>query len=92
MVQEDSYRVHPLEEKNYGGVDRLNSKSDDRSHHLNKICANLVSGAKLAHAAVPGGDYGVTPAPGTAQGALLHQKPAYFEVLSICEELSLLRR
>src|SRR4030067_2904821 len=28
--------------------------------------------AKLAHAAVLGGDYRVKPAPGTAQGALLH--------------------
>ena len=44
--------------------------------------ANLVSGAKLAHAAVPGGDDKVTPAPpsfegaarGTAQGALSHQE------------------
>jgi len=35
---------------------------------------NLVSGAKLAHAAVRGGDYRVTPAPGTAQGALLHHE------------------
>ena len=36
--------------------------------------AKVVSGAKPAHAAVPGGDYRVIPAPGTALGALLHQE------------------
>jgi hypothetical protein len=39
--------------------------------------ANLVSGAKLAHAAVHGGDYKIQPAPGTAQGALLQQELIY---------------
>jgi hypothetical protein len=37
---------------------------------------SLVSGAKLAHAAVLGGDCRVIPAPRTAQGALLHQELA----------------